>query len=134
MSALGLAHATVGAKARFAFYWIVSIGLVANANAIWPEPPDFNAICNYGRRAASGFFGVPPATTSLEGVEFAECAIRRRGEGFAVTIGKVSQPQSGNGTEITHFNAIVYPNGTVHHIELIRRDPRADTGPNVQTR
>ena len=31
------AHATVGAKARFAFYWLVSLGLVASA--IWPKRP-----------------------------------------------------------------------------------------------
>ena len=71
---------------------------------------------------------------SLEGVDFAKCTIRRQGKGFAVTIGKVSQGESDGRTEMTYFKAIVYPDGAVHHIELIPHDLRASTEPNVQAR
>jgi hypothetical protein len=132
MEALGLAHATVGAKARFTFYWLVSLGLVLNA--LWPKPDDFNTICGYGWKAASDLFDGPGPTTSLEGIEFAECKVNRQGNGYGVTIGKVSLAVGDRRTDIMHLKAVIYPNGSVHHIELIPLDPRADTNPSVPSR
>jgi hypothetical protein len=122
MSFLGLSHATVAAKARFAFYWLVSLALVANA--VWPEGPEFNTLCDAARQAGRDI--VDPVRTSLEGMQFSECVIRTQGEGYAVTIGAVSGGEDHRRPEIIHYKAVVYPDGEAHHLELIRADPRGD--------
>ena len=120
LSYLGLSHATLTEKARFGFYWSVSLALLAKA--MWPEPFDFNRLCSLARQASSDI--VSPVSTLMEGLHFSECAIQRQGDGYAVTIGAVSGGDAAAKPYFVHYNAILYPNGQLHHIELIRRDPR----------
>ena len=127
-SPLGLSQATVAGKARFGFYWLVSLGVLAIA--VWPEGPAFDTLCNHARRAGADMFS--PVPTSLEGMQFLKCAVRRQGEGYAVTLGAVSRDDGSARLQVIHFRVILYSNGETHHFERVMADPRdegARSGP-----
>jgi hypothetical protein len=115
---LGLSDTGPFTKARFAFYWLVSLAFVAIA--IWPEPVQFDALCDQARNAGLN----DPVPSSVEQMQFSECVIKRRGAGYAVTIGAVLEKGKHSPSEIIHYSAIMYPGGGVHHLERYNSDPR----------
>lgn len=117
---LGLSDATTGQKARFAFYWLVSLVLIVAA--VRRDGPQFDRLCDSARKAGADMFG--EVTTSLDGLLYSGCEIRSQGEGYAVTIGAVPADKDGRAKGIVHFRAILYPDGDSLHFEQVTGDPR----------
>jgi hypothetical protein len=122
VSILGLSHATVTEKARFGFYWLASIAVLAFA--VWPRQPTFETLCDYARQAGRDIDSAN--TGSLERMKYSSCSVRSLGDGYVVTIGAVSGDNGGIG-KITHFSATLSRNGNVNNIQLLGSDLRSES-------